>query len=155
MRAVKSPQLRLGVPDIAAITFNPRSRDDIPQILRGLQHIYTTDSLREAVFSILEEKLAGEVDNDKGRPGMDLWNALVLATLRVNLNWDYDRLLEMANNHRSIRQMLGHGLFDDGYDYKLQTIKDNVDLLDEATLQRINQVVVNGGHALLKKKKRR
>lgn len=153
MRAVKDPQLRLGVADIADITFDVRSRDDIPQILQGLQYIYTTHELREAVFAILEDLVPDHVDADKGRPGMDLWNALVLATLRVNLNWDYDRLQEMANNHRTIRQMLGHGLFDDRYEYKLQTIKDNVDLLDEDALQRINKVVVDGGHALLKKTK--
>ena len=82
---------------------------------------------------------------------MDLWKALVLATLRLNLNWDYDRLLEMANQHRTIRQMLGHGWRDDGDGYKLQTIKDNVDLLDEASLRQINGLVVKAGHRLLKK----
>ncbi len=78
---------------------------------------------------------------------------LVLATLRVNLNWDYDRLQEMANQHRTIRQMLGHGSFDE-QDYKLQTLKDNVGLLDEQALQRINKVVVDAGHSLLKKKRK-
>ena len=78
-----------------------------------------------------------------------------LATLRVNLNWDYDRLLEMANQHRSIRQMLGHGFWDDDDEYKLQTVKDNAALVDEASLQRINQLVVEAGHKLLKKKPRR
>jgi hypothetical protein len=41
MRQVIDPQLKLGEQDIAAIEFNPKSRDDIPQILRGLQYIYT------------------------------------------------------------------------------------------------------------------
>ena len=50
--------------------------------------------------------------------------------------------------------MLGHGLRDDEDEYKLQTIKDNVDLLDEASLQRINQLVVDAGHHQLKKTKR-
>ncbi len=151
MREVICRQLQLGQIDIGSISFDPRSRDDVPQILQGLQYIYVTDDLRQAVFEVLSDLLPDDVDPELGRPGMDIWQALVLATLRVNLNWDYDRLLEMANQHRTIRQMLGHGLFDDDYEYKLQTIKDNVELIDEASIDKINQVAVNAGHVLLKK----
>ena len=84
---------------------------------------------------------------------MDLWTILVLGVLRVNLNWDYDRLEEMANNHKTIRKMLGHGSFGDDYEYKLQTIKDNVHLLTPEIVEKINQVVVQAGHSLLKKKR--
>lgn len=154
MRTVIPQQLQLGQADIAQIKFSTRSRDDIPQILRGLQFIYVNDDLRESVFVILKGLVPDGVSSDRGRPGMDLWKALVLATLRVNLNWDYDRLLEMANQHKTIRQMLGHGLWDNGDEYKLQTIKDNVDLLNEDSLQQINQLVVDAGHRLLKKTKR-
>ncbi len=34
------------------------------------------------------------VDADKGRPGMDQWAILVLGTLRLGLNADYDRIQE-------------------------------------------------------------
>ncbi len=152
MREVICRQLQLGQIDIGSISFDPRSRDDVPQILQGLQYIYVTDDLRQTVFEVLSDLLPDDVDPERGRPGMDIWQALVLATLRVNLNWDYDRLLEMANQHRTIRQMLGHGLFDDDYEYKLQTIKDNVELIDEASIDKINQVAVNAGHVLLKKR---
>ena len=154
MRTVIPQQLQLGQADIAKIEFSARSHDDIPQILRGLQCIYVNDDLRESVFVILQGLVPDGVSSHRGRPGMDLWKALVLATLRVNLNWDYDRLLEMANQHKTIRQMLGHGLWDNGDEYKLQTIKDNVDLLNEDSLQQINQLVVDAGHRLLKKTKR-
>jgi hypothetical protein len=40
MRNVISPQLMLDEVDIGAIRLDPKSRDDIPQLLRGLQHIY-------------------------------------------------------------------------------------------------------------------
>ncbi len=153
MREVSRQQLHLGQTDISAITFDARSRDDVPQILQGLQYIYLHDELREAVFDILEDLIPEDVDPHQGRPGMELWNVLVLATLRVNLNWDYDRLQEMANQHRTIRQMLGHGSFDEQV-YKLQTLRDNVGLLDEDALQRINKVVVDAGHSLLKKKRK-
>ncbi len=70
---------------------------------------------------------------------MELWKILVFGALRLHLNWDYDRLVEMANNHKTIRLILGHGSFNDDHEYKLQTMKDNVSLLtpeilDELTL---------------------
>jgi IS5 family transposase len=55
MRNVINPQMSLDSVDIGAIRLDPRSRDDIPQILRGLQHIYTEPALRERVFTILQE----------------------------------------------------------------------------------------------------
>jgi len=76
----------------------------------------------------------------------------VMGVLRLNLNWDYDRLHEMVNQHRTIRQMLGHGVEDDGEYYHLQTLKDNVSLLTPEIVDRINQVVVKAGHQLEKKK---
>lgn len=144
-------QLQFGQIDIGQITFDPRSRDDIPQLLRGLQYIYTTPAVREEVFRILLETMAQQVNVRNGRPGLDLWKVLVMGTLRLYLNWDYDRLLDQVNHHRLIRQMLGHGLLDDELPYKLQTLKDNVGLLTVEALDRINQVVVQAGHVVLKK----
>ena len=43
---------------------------------------------------------------------MDQWSILVLGTLRLSLNADYDRIQELANQHRTLKMMLGHGLFD-------------------------------------------
>ena len=40
MRVVQNQQMSLGEIDVSEIVFDPRSGDDIPQILRGLQHIY-------------------------------------------------------------------------------------------------------------------
>jgi hypothetical protein len=57
----------------------------------------------------------------------------------------------MANNHRTLRQMLGHGGFDDKYEYQLQTLKDNISLLTPEIIDQINQLVVNAGHKLVKK----
>ena len=151
MRYVENPQLVLGEDKIARIQFDPRSRDDIPQLLRGLQHLYLTPSLREQVFAILETAIPPEIDPGNGRPGMELWKVLVLGSLRLSLNCDYDRVHELANNHKTLRQMLGHGWLDDDCQYSLQTIKDNVRLLTPELLDQINQVVVKAGHQALKK----
>jgi hypothetical protein len=152
MRKIKDHQFKIGETPISEIQFDPRSRDDIPQLLKGLQYIYVTPSICREVFDILEQMIPTEVDKENGRPGMELWKILVLGTLRLNLDWNYDRLAEMVTHHKQIRQMLGHGAFDERHVYKLQTLKDNVSLLTPEILDRINQVVVRAGHKLVKKK---
>lgn len=154
MRLVENPQLQIGEQDIAKIRFDPKSRDDIPQILRGLQYIYTTPQIREEVFSVLEKMIPQQIDKKNGRPGMQLWKVFVLGVLRLNLNHDYDRIHDLANNHKTIRQMLGHGLIDDQSEYNLQTVKDNISLLTPEILDRINKIVVESGHRLVKKKRK-
>lgn len=150
MRQSFDPQKQLGEVDISAIRFNERSRDDIPRLLRGLQNIYIRQELRQEVFQILEQMIPENVNRNNGRPGMDLWRVLVLGALRLAINCDYDRLLELANEHRTLRQMLGHGSYDE-YTYRLQTVCDNVALFTPEILDRINQVVVKAGHQLVKK----
>ncbi len=152
MRQAHDRQFKLGEIPISAIELDIKSRDDVPQLLLGLQYIYVHRELRDAVFKILEETISPDVDHQNGRPGMELWKILVMGVLRLDLNWDYDRLQEMVNNHDTIRQMLGHGFMDKHSKYKLQTVKDNVSLLTPEILDKINQVVVRAGHHLVKKK---
>ncbi|MEN8261308.1 MAG: ISNCY family transposase, partial [Pseudomonadota bacterium] len=157
MRTVLSPQMSIGQTDIADIELDLSSRDDIPQILLGLQHIYTTPPLCDAVFEILQEVVPKKVGKDKeeavrtdtGRPRMDQWKILVLGTVRLVLDADYDRMQELANQHRTIREMLGHGILDQDESYSLQTIKDNLTLFTPEILDRINKEVVRAGHSLV------
>jgi len=154
MRNVIKPQLTLGEVDIAEVQFDLRSRDEIPKLLLGLQHIYINPEIKSEVFTVLEGVIPAHIDSHIGRPGMDLWRVLVLGTLRLNCNWDYDKLQEMANNHLTLRRMLGHGVVDKDYTYALQTLKDNIRLFTEDILDRINEIVVKAGHSLVNKKKR-
>jgi len=71
--------------------------------------------------------------------------------LRLGLNCDYDRIQELANQHKTIRQMLGHSDWMEEDSYELQTIKDNISLFTPEILDRINQEVVQAGHQTLKK----
>lgn len=151
MRTATDPQLQLGEIDIANIKTDPRSRDDIPQLLRGLQYLYSDNVLREEIFQIMEKLPPKKVSTELGRPGMMWWKILVMGTIRLNLNCDYDRLQELVNQHKTIRQMLGHGLTDDDKTYSLQTLKDNIQLFTPEILDEINQVVVRAGHHLKKK----
>jgi hypothetical protein len=151
MREATRAQRQIGEMDIAAIRIDGRSRDDIPQLLRGLQHLYADQGQREEIFQILTKLTPEEISTEQGRPGMEWWKILVMGSLRLNLNCDYDRLQELVNNHKTIRQMLGHGLLDDDREYQLQTLKDNVRLFTPEILDEINQVVVRAGHRLKKK----
>jgi hypothetical protein len=152
MRQVINPQLEFGGVDISQIKFDLKSRDDMPRILRGLQHVYVTDSLRQPIFALLEKEILPTVNKGNGRQGMALWTILVLGVLRLDLNIDYDHLHELVNNHYTLRQMLGHADFFDKTYYHVQTLKDNVSLLSEELLIQLNEIIVNGGHALVTKK---
>lgn len=152
MRRVVNPQTLLGQVDIAEITFDQKSRDEIPKLLRGLQYIYCTPEVREQVFAVLKEMVPKGVNMNNGRPGMELWKILVMGTLRLNCNWDYDKLKEIVDNHKTVRMMLGHPDFADEYRYNMQTIEDNVKLFTPEVLERISDVVVKSGHKLSKKK---
>lgn len=151
MRVVQNEQMTIGEVDISKINFNYKSRDDIPKILKGLQFIYTHVELRTAIFQLLERQVAPTVSKSNGRPGMALWTILVCGVIRLDLNCDYDRLHELVNHHNTIREMLGHGAFDD-VTYHFQTLKDNVSLLTPELLDEINQLIVAAGHVLVKKK---
>lgn len=152
MRKTYQPQLQIGQITIASLQLDTRSRDDIPKILRGLQFIYTTPAVRDEVFSILEAMAGAEADLRNGRPGMKLWEILVLGSLRLGLNCDYDRLQELAGKHQDVLVMLGHGPFDVVAPYKLQTLRDNLRLFTPEVLEQINAVAVRAGHELVKKK---
>jgi hypothetical protein len=156
VREVLKQQVELGEYAIGEIRLDLKSRDDVPKLLLGLQYIYTTPALRQEVFDLLQEvrpaKANGEMVSARhGRPGMDQWKILVLGVVRLGLDADYDRLQELANQHRTLRQMLGHADWHDNKLYDLQTLKDNLRLFTPELLDRINQAVVRAGHVLVKK----
>ena len=151
MRVVRNAQMELGEIDVSQIKFDLRSRDDIPKILRGLQHLYMDEALRQKVFVMLEREIAPKVDKHTGRPGMTLWSILVCGVLRLDLNIDYDRLHELVNQHKTLRAMLGHSLCDQDKEYAYQTLVNNVSLLTPELLDKLSDIIVEGGHALVKK----
>ena len=151
MRVVQNTQMHIGEVDVSHIILDAKSRDDIPQILRGLQYLYQDPDKRAKLFQLLESGMAPKVNKRTGRPGMTLWSIFVCGVIRLDLNIDYDRLHELVNQHNTIRQMLGHGLFDPT-SYHYQTLKDNVTLFTPELLNKINQIVVDAGHELVEKK---
>ena len=124
MRTVLNLQPTLGQIPIEEIEFYPRSRDDAPAVLNGIQFLFCDLELRCKLLDLLEGRLLApqDVSSDAaagpgaegpainpstGRPGMQLWHILVLGLLKQGLNCDYDRLAELAAKHLDVRRMLG------------------------------------------------
>ena len=152
MREVHRSQFQLGQVPIEKIWINPKSRDDIPAVLKGLQHIWSDEELRARLLALLDEHILPEADRTVGRPGMDLWQILVLGVLKQGLGCDFDRLHDLTNHHGTIREFLGHGDFDDKTRYEYQTVVDNVSLLTPELLSAVGRLVVESGHKVAKKK---
>ena len=139
-------QFKLGQESLNKIKLDYKSRDDITKLLLGIQHISDNKKLMAQIFQILKEKITIK---SIGRSGMSLWKILILGLLRQVINADYDRLCNLANNHIELRKFLGHSMIDSTHCYSLQSIKDNIALVTEDVLDKINLLIVQEGHQLL------
>jgi transposase, IS5 family len=156
MRQRFEQQMNLRTVAISDVKFSLKSRDELPPVLKALQHIFITPELNEKVFQLLEEKITRN-KKKTGRKGMDLWHILVLAVVRHACSTNWDTLETWANHHELVRKVMGvHAtafIEDEKIEFNYQSILDNVSLLDEALLRDINElVVVASGHKLVKKK---
>jgi transposase, IS5 family len=154
MRKRFETQLTIGLTPIAEVKF-AKGRDELAPTLAALQYIFVTPDLNEKVFAIVEEKVASGSKNLKGREGMTLWQILVLAACRLTLDADYDRMWDFANHHQLIRkimQVASNSFTGQDPTFGLQTIKDNLMLLDEETVMKINELVVSAAHQFVLKK---
>ena len=154
MRKRFEAQIELGQTPIERVVLPGKSRDELPPVLAGLQWIFKTPELNEAIFRVLEEKLIGD-KQDTGRPGMDLWHILVLGVVRLGLDCNYDRLEHIANFDGLVRQIMGLPAF--GTDeqtsfFNHRTISDNICHIDEALLEEINAIVARHGLVHFRKK---
>ncbi len=132
---------------IEEIEIDLNSRDEIPIILQGLQALYRDEESRVKLVTHLETLLPKEVNQNRGRPGMNVWQILVLALIRLSCNCDYDKLSDLANNHKTLREFLGHSVFDKA-SYSRQTLVDNLSFFTPKLLEKINKEVVISGYRL-------
>ena len=70
MREVQKQQMDLGAVGIADIELDLKLRDDIPAILLGLQHLYSNQETRTALFFSSGGAYGPGTDRHVGRPGM-------------------------------------------------------------------------------------
>ena len=125
----------------------------LPKLCAALKEIFITPEWNERIFEILKAKVtAGK--KQTGRPGMDLWQIFVLSQVRLCQNISYDELYDHANHHQMIRQLMGveSGFGFEKYKFEYQNIFDNVSLLDDETVRKLNMVIVEFGHGVFKKK---
>ena len=150
MRSLEELESVFIVP-IEQIEIDTKSRDDIPALLIGLQHLYSHKELLQQVFIVMRDHVAPDTNHNIGRPGMNWWQILVLAVVKQGLDCDYARLMELANQHRTLRQMLQH----EGHDrhrYTERTLQNNINLIPETVLNQISLLVVQTDLAVARKR---
>lgn len=148
MRQPFSDQRRLDCEAIESVTLNLNCRDEIIPILAALQHIYSTPSLRDNILSLIAGDLNPDSRRDIGREGFDDWQVLVLAAVRLGCNLNYDKLQDLAEQHRALRHVMGIGDWDDETSFNWRRIRNTLCLLKPETIAKINQLVVAEGHSL-------
>ena len=146
MRTKFIPQMTFGTVPIAEIEFDVFSRHELVPILMALQHLHVNcKPVLEEILDLIKADIANQLKPKLGCRGMGYWQVLVLASLRLGANLDYDQLSDLSNSHTKVREMLGHGPLDPKR-YPKSTIHDNVSCLSAATIEKISNLIVFEGH---------
>src|SRR6266487_1292377 len=143
------PQERLDCLPISAVKLNLNCRDEIIPILRALQHVYGAAQLRQELLALVGKDVNQSTSRKHGRRGMNYWEITVLAAARLGCNLDYDKLQDLAENHRSLRHIMGIGDWQaEEVDFDWRRIEDNLIKLRPETVRKINELIVKAGHVL-------
>lgn len=148
MRKAFSSQQRLDCLGVLGVQLNLNCRDEIVPLLRALQQIYSQPELRDQILDLVAADVNEDARDDVGRQGMDYWQILVLAAVRLGCNLDYDKLQDLAEQHRALRHMMGIGDWWEAHDFSWRRIRDNICRLKPATIEKISHLVVGEGHRL-------
>ena len=130
------------------MSLNTNCRDEIVPILRALQHLYGSAALRDAVLADVAAHVNRSTSAKLGRDGMTFWRILVLAAVRLGCDLDYDKLQDLAENHRRLRQIMGLDGWDDKRSSDYRRIWENVTRVRPETIEKINNRIVAAGHEL-------
>jgi len=149
MRIAFDLQLRLDCTPVLDVRLNTACRDEIIPILTALQHIYARPALRDSLLDAVAQDVNGVCSADRGRPGMPYWSILVLGAVRLGCNLNYDRLQNLAEEHRSLRRIMGIGGWCDEPKFDWRCLRDNIALLSPDTIERLNHLIVGEGHRLV------
>jgi predicted GNAT family N-acyltransferase len=148
MRKPHSNQKRFDCHPVNQVQLNLNCRDEIIPVLRSLQHIYSVPTLRQEILGLVASDVNHDSRHDRGREGLDYWQVLVLAGVRLGCDLDYDKLQDLAEQHRALRHIMGIGDWQEHIDFNWRRIRDNVCLLQSATIEKICHALVAEGHAL-------
>ena len=145
MRKPYSRQRRFDCSPISELSLNFECRDEIIPILAALQYVYLDQHLRTKITKLVAGDLNVKTRRDVGRSGLDDWQVVVLAAVRLGCNLDYDKLQDLAENHRSLRCVLGVGNWDDSTSFSFRRIHDTLCRLNPQTLRNLNHLIVSRG----------
>ena len=154
MRIAFEVQPSLDCPPPDQVPLNLQCRDEIVPILRGLQILYSDPKWRNEIMDLVGKDVNRDSSKELGRCGLSYWEITVLAAVRLGCNCDYDKLQNLAEEHRTLRLMMGIGSWEDDLRGKKKkfdwhTIRDNVCLLHPETIKKLNEAVVAAGHILM------
>ena len=148
MRKPYDKQRRFDCTPIGELTLNFECRDETIPVLAGLKYIYTNQALRQQLVQLVAEDLNEDSRRDVGRPGLDDWQVVVLAAVRLGCNYDYDKLQDQCENHRVLQTLLGVGDWHEPVSFAARRIRDTLCQLRPQTLAAINHALVSHGQAL-------
>src|SRR5271166_3473146 len=117
MRLAIQEQPRLDCPPVAAVPLNLNCRDEIIPILRALQHVYGQARWRQEILDLVGKDVNEDRRPDRGREGLSYWTIIVLAAVRLGCNFDYDKLQDLAEQHRTLRLIMCIGDWEDETDF--------------------------------------
>ncbi len=147
MRKAYSRQLRFDTVPIGNVELNLECRDAIVPVLRALQHVYANRQLTTSILDLIAKDIIGDSRSDTGREGMDYWHICVLVAVRLGCRVTYDQLQDLAENHRSLRAIMGLGECDEN-SFHHKMLRNNFCLLKLETVDRISHAIVQEGHSL-------
>jgi len=147
MRKAYCCQLRLDCQSIEQLQLNLDCRDEIIPILEALKHVFGQASLRDQLTQSVARDVNETTRDDIGREGLDYWQIVVLAVVRLGCNLDYDKLQDLCENHRALRCLLGAGEWDET-SFAARRLRDTLALLKPATIEKMNQLIVSHGQDL-------
>ena len=114
MRLAYQEQPRLDCPPVDAVPLNLNCRDEIIPILRALQHVYGQVPLRREILALVGKDVnARQQSASTADAGLNYWTITVLAAVRLGCNLDYDKLQDLAEQHRTLRLIMGIGDWED------------------------------------------
>jgi hypothetical protein len=149
MRRGFSDQTRLDCQAIPDVQLNLNCRDEIVPILAGLRYVYSQPQLRNEILNLVAQDVNVDSRSDTGREGLDYWHITVLASVRLGCNLDYDKLQDLAEQHRALRQVMGIGDWQDNTDFNARRIGDNIRLLKTRTVEAISHRIVEEAYRLV------
>lgn len=148
MRKPFSQQRRLDCRSILAVELNLECRDEIIPILAAMKYVYSQTQLRDSILELIAQDVNLDSRDDCGREGMDYWQILVLAAVRTGCNLNYDKLHDLAEQHRNLRHIMGLGDWEKDTGFSWRRIHDNVRLVGAETIEKINHLIADAGHQL-------